>query len=429
MKNSFRVQLLFINIFIAIFLIDCSKSTESNNENSKDYITYVNNQTNGSIYDGKSWETAFLTIQEGIDNADSIYSDENSKEVWVSAGTYVECITMKSVILLYGGFSGDETSLEQRDWSTNITIIDGNNENRVVSVCFILAITRIDGFTICNGNGYNSGNCSGGGIHCNPDDFSLLTIENNIIRDNIAANGGGIFLSGSSSNILHNLIIGNDVDGYCGGGIACDNCSPFISNNIISENKGSIGAGIHGYLQRGIISNNIISDNIGRGIRCNGCSAFIINNIFSNNSKESIDCYNSTIKIYNNTICKNGFNGNGVHYAAIDIYGNSSPLIVNNIVAYNESGIKNRNQTPTLRNNCVFGNNLYDYDGILPGIGDISEDPEFVNLNSDNFHIISSSPCIDAGDNNVIQSDWLDIDGQQRIYGTNVDIGADEFVP
>ena len=38
-------------------------------------------------------------------------------EVWVAAGTYVECITLKAEVALYGGFAGGETDLSQRNWT------------------------------------------------------------------------------------------------------------------------------------------------------------------------------------------------------------------------------------------------------------------------------------------------------------------------
>ncbi|MDI6827511.1 MAG: hypothetical protein QME62_03395 [Armatimonadota bacterium] len=69
--------------------------------------------------DGLSWNTAKKTIGAGLDTALS------GDEVWVAKGTYVERITLKVGVGLYGGFEGTETSRDQRNWRTNVTIIDG----------------------------------------------------------------------------------------------------------------------------------------------------------------------------------------------------------------------------------------------------------------------------------------------------------------
>ena len=44
-----------------------------------------------------------------------------------------------------------------------------------------------------------------------------------------------------------------------------------------------------------------------------------------------------------------------------------------------------------------------------------------------NYHLTGSSPCIGAGSDNDTQPGWRDMDGQPRICGLHVDIGADEY--
>jgi len=193
-----------------------------------------------------------------------------------------------------------------------------------------------------------------------------------------------------------------------GGGIYCVSSSPTISNNKITANVATWGGGIRTY----------------------NCSATIVNNIIVNNSAATEGggiysggyCYSL---IGNNTIVGNtaGSNGGGV-YVSTPNYASIS----NCIVAFNSSGVYRQSPgTPVLRNNCVYGNTSYNYSsGLSPGAGDISLDPTFVDRAGGDYHLQVSSPCIDAGYDSVVQPGWVDMDGDPRIYGSHVDIGADE---
>ncbi len=136
------------------------------------------------------------------------------------------------------------------------------------------------------------------------------------------------------------------------------------------------------------------------------------------NTEDGIYCHSSSPTITNNTIVGNG--GNGVYSR----YG--SPTITNNIVAFNTTGIRSSEvAAPVLSHNDVYGN-WTDYDGISPGVGDISEDPEFACWETGDLHIQPTSPCRNAGDNSAPGLPDEDMDGQARDDGGGVDIGADE---
>src|SRR5438105_4668399 len=103
------------------------------------YVSKSGNDAN----DGQSWATAKLTVQGGI------IATASGDQVWVAAGTYVERIQLRDGVAVYGGFSGSETDLAQRNWTTNVTILDANKTGPVVVTGFAsTAATRIDGFTL-----------------------------------------------------------------------------------------------------------------------------------------------------------------------------------------------------------------------------------------------------------------------------------------
>ncbi len=324
----------------------------------------------------------------------------------MAVGTYVECITLKDGVALYGGFVGGETALGERDWSANVTILDGKHAGSVVTTPVGAgATTRIDGFMICNGGGSST---AGGGILCMS---CAPTIQNNIISGNTGSSGGGIYCDPSSCP----TIVNNTISDNCariGSGICCESsCS--ITGNVICANFASVRGG---------------------GIACaSHCAATIANNVIAGNAGEGIYCdrYTSPL-IANNTITGNSgpcdpTAGSG----GIFLYSTASPRIVNTIVAFNSSGIGQfgGQGAPILECNCVYGNTAGNYAGLSDPTGmdgNISVDPRLAGQAYGNVHLQVDSPCVDAGDDAAVEDGWLDMDGHARVFGNHVDIGADE---
>ncbi|MCL6630422.1 MAG: right-handed parallel beta-helix repeat-containing protein, partial [Armatimonadetes bacterium] len=265
---------------------------------------------------------------------------------------------------------------------------------------------------------------------------SSPTISNNTITANSASNGAGISCVESSAPTISNNTIAKNSALQYGGGIYCSSSSPTISNNTITEN-GAIryGGGIYcSSSSSPTISNNTITANSatnGGGI-CSfrSSSPAISNNTIAANSVSryggGIYCYYySSPAISNNTITANSASSNG---GGIYCEYESSPSISNNIIAFNSSGIYRYGGSPALRNNCVYNPDGYDYSGISPGTGDIQVDPLFVDCPGGNYHLRYGSPCRNVGWDDVVQPGWLDIDGQPRRNGV-VDIGSDEYYP
>ena len=79
------------------------------------------------------------------------------------------------------------------------------------------------------------------------------------------------------------------------------------------------------------------------------------------------------------------------------------------------------------RNNLVFGASQHFY-GTTAGPDTVSMDPLFDG--PDDYHLQAASPAIDAGDDASVPADLTtDLDGNPRVQGAHVDMGAYETAP
>lgn len=117
-----------------------------------------------------------------------------------------------------------------------LTIIDGLGEDRVFEIQPNVAVS-IKGLTITGGNTRGGG----GGIASNS---GSTTLENVIVRDNVAEFSGGGILSGrgSSLSIRRSAIKNNKSINNSGGGVSCFNAACYGVDIEISGNE----SGVHG---------------------------------------------------------------------------------------------------------------------------------------------------------------------------------------
>ncbi|MBL7066628.1 MAG: choice-of-anchor D domain-containing protein [Candidatus Marinimicrobia bacterium] len=173
-----------------------------------------------------------------------------------------------------------------------------------------------------------------------------------------------------------------------GGGIYC-NANPTLKNLIVEKNSADQGGGIFsiGWGNSPIIDNCIITHNNGHGIFLWDSPAHIYNSQMSNNSSAGIEIYGgSTFKMVNCTITDNS---SGIILGYLD----QSPSITNTII-FGNTGKQvhiEKNDNPAITYSNV-------QDTLLPGEGNLSTVPHFFDPENGDYHLCSSSPCIDAGD-------------------------------
>ena len=238
----------------------------------------------------------------------------------------------------------------------NSTFLQGIGSNGVVTANSVTN-SRLEGFQItgCGTNWYDAGVFIWGGD---------LMVNNN----RIVANSNGVWIVAGSSAIVRNNIIegnGNPATTQDSYGILCDNASPLIANNLI-------------------ISNRTV------GLRFNRSLA-------------------SGAQVINNTIVGNQPYG-------IRSETDATPLLKNNIVVGNGTGIAAYSLPPAITFNDVWNNSVANFAGAAaPGPGSFSADPRFNSASLLRYALSSGSPCIDTGDPDASYNDS---------DGTRNDLGA-----
>jgi hypothetical protein len=388
--------------------------------------------------DGTSWETAFKTIQEGIDAA------SHGDSVIVAEGMYVENVRFegKNIVLTSTDPLNPDTvgqTVIQESGPGAAVTFNGTEDESCVLRGFTLrgAASEVGGAIVGPSSGPRT----------------RASIEHNAILENYTARGGGA-IAGSDGTIRNNIISGNWAY-YAGGGLA--NCNGLIENNIITENcvgpggcsspsprqtgrdpvtdiptEVRPGAGL--FNCDGVIRNNIIVGNNAWGFdggmiyqiegwggglaECNGT---IEGNVISGNFADRGDgggLYSCNGVIRNNTIVSNRADNGGGLSACNGII--RSCIILRNTVPF--AGAQLHASTDPVYS-CI-----QDWTG--GGEGNISEDPRFVDAGNGDFRLRADSPCIDAGFNSLDLPEF-DIAGMHRIMfggkSLTVDMGAYEF--
>jgi len=246
-----------------------------------------------------------------------------------------------------------------------VTVIQGNPVigDSAVRCIYLTPQTTLSGFTLTQG----------------------ATTLGSTFQENT---GGGIYCESSDATITNCLITGNAAVGGAGGV-----CRGTVNDCILSSNTVTyyFSYGVGGGAYAGVLNNCVLYANAAGWAGGGAEGSTLIN---------CTVCYNSAIDLWYFS------GGDGTHSCTLN----------NCIIYYNANG--DDCQNCTLNFCCSTAASGYQ--------GNIANPPLFVNSAGGDFHLQTNSPCINSG-NNALATGNTDFDGNPRIRGGTVDIGAYEF--
>ncbi len=380
-------------------------------------VIYVKKSATGANT-GTSWTNAYTNLQSALTEA------SEGDEIWVATGVYTPTLQtappdprsttfkLKQGVAMYGGFDGSETFRTQRDWRAHRTVLsgdlagnDGNkrfnpdnpandpefseNSYHVVTASGVTRPTRLDGFTIRNGNAYLSSgeDLLGGGLFVKEEgsvDEGSPELVNLVFFNNNAVSGGAHYSRKSISIIIDCAYIGNYAD--YGGGLRTFESTPVLTHTLTLANV--VFSGNYARTQGGAINN-----------------------------------YASSLTLLNGTLANNSA---GVSAETILNSGTSTFTAKNSIFWGNLAGgekhiVTEGGSSATLRysliqNGCA-GNDVDtctkvdDQDPVLdPLFIDADGEDNLAGTLDDYPSLESNSPAVDAGANSAVYNDELDLD-------------------
>jgi len=224
----------------------------------------------------------------------------------------------------------------------------------------------------------------------------------------------GIICNNSSPQINNNIITSNihqtESGGAEGGGIKCENSGAIIESNYIFYN----GAESYDSMPNLVLGYGIFADNLDLVIKNNRIGGIFANSSYWNEAYGILAGNGSLIV---NSEIMSVIAGPTIWDYAYGLACGSCE-VVNSIIRYNKVNIRSGATQITYSN----------IEGGWEGIGNINADPLFRNPGNADFHLMSTacgdpydSPCIDAGDPNIVDSL---LDCSWGLGGTRSDMGA-----
>jgi len=278
-----------------------------------------------------------------------------------------------------------------------VTLIQGHqvpgttNGNSAVRCVYLTDGATLIGFTLTNGATQTAGVTSGGGVWCSS---TNSVVSNCVLVGNSAYSAGGGACSGTLNfcSVIGNSVLapgrypGASPGGPSGGGAYASR----LNNCTLVGNFGFLGAGVY----NGTLNN---------------CT------IVSNSAARGGGTYSS--RLNNCTISSNSATNSG---------GGAYSGTLNNCIVYFNTSTNGANYYQNQFDGVLILNYCCTVPMPTNGIGNITNDPLYLTPIASDLHLQSNSPCINAGLNAYAPA-GPDLDGNSRIVGGTVDIGACEF--
>lgn len=229
--------------------------------------------------------------------------------------------------------------------------------------------------------------------------------------------GGGIFCDSASSIVTNCIIIGNTASSSGGGGYDGTYRSCTITGNSSLSNGGGVNDS-GAKLDHCLIAGNSCAQE-GAGFNVSGPAATVNDCVIEKNTS--------------------GQSGGGVFVSGISVSFNNCSIVANkagadgggayggvftNCIIYfnadNSPNYANLYQPAGVYSSCTSPTNN------LTGSSNLIASPAFVNVDAGDVHLATWSPCVDAGNSNATYEP-TDLDGNPRILGKSVDMGAYEY--
>ena len=323
-------------------------------------ITNGYEEEGGGIYctdnSGPSLQNLIITGNHAILRGGGIYCDEGASPIMYDLTICNNFADVGGGI--YCGYSSPSL--------TNVVISNNNASTFLYAMgggihCTESIIT-LENVIISNNNASAFYYAAGGGIHCTE---SIITLESVTISDNEAWYGGGIACQNSSNLIFNNIIITNNSATESGGGIYCDISSIYLNYCFFSDNSSINGGGIYFRNSSTVMENSEFTYNnaeYGGGIYDNNSNldldrCFFLNNYATNGG--GIYCLN-TNPVMNNIVIANN---SSAHGGGVNLINNCQPLFtnitfVNNSATFDGGCILCGSDSSPSFLNCILWDNL-----------------------------------------------------------------------
>jgi len=345
-----------------------------------------------------------------------------------SSPTVRDCVFRGNTASFYGG------GMYNRSSATTVANcrFDGNTASKKGGGVYNFASSVTLTGCVFDGNTANDG----GGL-CNAND-SHATVTGCRFERNVAmANyGGGIFNIDSNSSIS-GCFFGSNI-AQDGGGMQNTESNATVSACIFTCNTAQFGGGIDSFNRSAVtVINSFFFGNMaefGGGIAHFGSEdATVVGSVFSGNAADQLGgaFFNDGTEpiITNSTF---GWNTAGSGGGALSNTGRLSEVrtsILTNCVLWGNSPDEIWNASP-LADNTMVGHSSVQFAlpaGTIDGGGNIDADPLFVDADGpddilgtedDDLRLRSTSPCVDAGDNNApgLSGIFTDLGGNNRFF-------------